>query len=103
MINPIVDWTDEDVWEFLHHYGCESNPLYGEGLRRIGCIGCPMSNYRQRIWGLERWPTYKRAYIHAFDKMLKARLESGKENQENWKDGEAVYRWWIGEDLRKER
>ncbi len=28
MINPIVDWTDSEVWEFLHHYGCESNPLY---------------------------------------------------------------------------
>jgi phosphoadenosine phosphosulfate reductase len=28
MINPIVDWEDSDVWEFLRHYGCKSNPLY---------------------------------------------------------------------------
>ena len=28
MINPIIDWTDSDVWEFLKHYGCKSNPLY---------------------------------------------------------------------------
>lgn len=31
MVNPIVDWTTQDVWEFLHYYGCESNPLYQEG------------------------------------------------------------------------
>lgn len=36
MINPIVDWTEDDVWEFLHYYGCQSNPLYQCGQRRIG-------------------------------------------------------------------
>ena len=38
MVNPIADWTDEDVWEFLNHYGCKSNPLYECGFKRIGCI-----------------------------------------------------------------
>ena len=38
MVNPIVDWTDEDVWAFLSHYGCKSNPLYECGFKRIGCI-----------------------------------------------------------------
>ena len=42
LINPIVDWSDRDVWEFLGHYGCKSNPLYECGFKRIGCIGCPM-------------------------------------------------------------
>lgn len=42
MVNPIVDWTDDDVWEFLHHYGYSANPLYQCGKKRIGCIGCPM-------------------------------------------------------------
>lgn len=28
MINPILDWTDSDVWEFLKYYGCSANPLY---------------------------------------------------------------------------
>ena len=31
MLQPIIDWTTEDVWDFLHHYGCESNPLYRGG------------------------------------------------------------------------
>jgi phosphoadenosine phosphosulfate reductase len=47
-LNPIVEWYDDDVWEFLRHYGCESNPLYGCGYKRIGCIGCPMSSSVER-------------------------------------------------------
>lgn len=38
MVNPIVDWSDYDVWAFLHYYGCKSNPLYECGFNRIGCI-----------------------------------------------------------------
>ncbi len=45
IVNPIVDWTDEDVWEFLRHNGCRSNPLYECGFKRIGCIGCPFLYY----------------------------------------------------------
>lgn len=44
LLNPIVDWTDEEVWEFLNEvvhapHCC----LYDEGYTRIGCIGCPMA------------------------------------------------------------
>lgn len=35
MINPIVDWSRRDVWDFLHHYGCNSNPLYERGFCRV--------------------------------------------------------------------
>ena len=93
LVNPIVDWTDEDVWEFLHHYGCRSNPLYECGLKRIGCIGCPMASKRQRETEFEQYPTYKRAYIRAFDKMIKKRIEDGKDV--TWTSGQEVFDWWI--------
>ena len=70
MVNPIVDWTDEDVWEFLSHYGCKSNPLYECGFKRIGCIGCPMAGKQLRLEEFRRYPGYRKAYIRAFDKML---------------------------------
>ena len=94
MINPIVDWTDSEVWEFLNHYGCKSNPLYQCGHNRIGCIGCPMSTYRQQILDFERYPVYKQIYIHAFDRMI------NQHNFEtyNWKTGEDVFNWWLGID-----
>lgn len=97
MINPIVDWTESDVWEFLHHYGCESNPLYKCGFKRIGCIGCPMAS-KSRKFEFARYPKYKSAYIRAFDKMLKARKEAGLESNGCWESGEMVFKWWMEED-----
>lgn len=56
MVNPIVDWTDQDVLEFLAHYDVELNPLYQAkkvdncyrlcGESRIGCLCCPLSGGR---------------------------------------------------------
>lgn len=71
-INPIVDWEDEDVWEFLNDVAkvphCE---LYDEGRTRLGCIGCPLQGRDGMLQDFERWPQYKELYIKAFDQMIK--------------------------------
>lgn len=98
LINPIVDWTDEDVWEFLHYYGCRGNPLYQCGEKRIGCIGCPLQGSRGMKKDFQKYPKYRAAYVRAFDKMIKAREEAGLPNDAAWADGEHVMRWWVGDD-----
>lgn len=98
MVNPIVDWTDKDVWEFLHHYGCASNPLYQCGEKRIGCIGCPLQNFRGMKKDFANYPKYRAAYVRAFDKMVEARKKAGLETNNEWADGEHVMRWWVGDD-----
>lgn len=98
MVNPIVDWTDKDVWEFLHHYGCQSNPLYQCGEKRIGCIGCPLQGFAGQKEDFKKWPGYRKLYVYAFDKMLKARQEDGLTTTNWWPDGEHVMRWWVGDD-----
>lgn len=69
VLNPIIDWVDSDVWEFLQHYGCPSNPLYQEGFTRIGCIGCPNAD-KQRETHWERWPRYKDNYLRAAQRYI---------------------------------
>ncbi len=98
MVNPIVDWEDEDVWEFLKYYGCKSNPLYQCGEKRIGCIGCPLQNFHGMKADFEKYPKYRTAYVRAFDRMLKARKEAGLRNDISWSDGEHVMRWWVGDN-----
>lgn len=78
MVNPIIDWEESDVWEFLHHYGCASNPLYQDGFKRVGCVGCPMSRSSGMKRNFIRWPKYRQLYVHAFDRMIQKRIEDGK-------------------------
>lgn len=101
MINPIVDWTDSEVWEFLRHYGCESNPLYQCGRKRVGCIGCPMKGGKRMKSEFARYPKYRLNYVRAFDRMLETRNKKGLDNHSFWKDGESVMRWWVGDDPRQ--
>lgn len=94
MLNPIVDWSDSDVWQFLRHYGCESNPLYQCGEKRVGCIGCPLSQQHNMRADFAHYPKYKANYIRAFDRMLKTNTDVPY----TWKNGKDVYNWWVGID-----
>ena len=70
MVNPIVDWTDEDVWDFLSSNNISHCCLYDEGFKRLGCIGCPLSGKKNMERDFERWPKYKEMYIRAFQRMI---------------------------------
>jgi len=90
--NPIIDWTDEMVWEFHKIYNLSYNPLYDQGYKRIGCIGCPMSN--RRIKDLEEMPKYKEAYRRAGKKYYEKKREQFAEKY-GWETFEDYWDWWI--------
>lgn len=48
LINPIMDWSEKDVWDFIKLYNLEYCKLYDEGFKRIGCLFCPMATKRER-------------------------------------------------------
>ena len=72
MVNPIVDWTDEEVWEYIHKYNLPYCELYDQGYNRIGCIGCPLAGAEKMKKDFARYPKYRDNYIRAFDRMIKA-------------------------------
>ena len=53
---PIIDWTTEDVWEYLAHLGKPHCPLYDEGWERIGCVCCPLASPAKMQREAKRWP-----------------------------------------------
>ena len=91
--NPIIDWTDADVWDYILSERIPVNPLYQCGYSRVGCIGCPMAGLKIRRKEFADYPKYRDAYIRAFDQMIKVLDGKGKET--NWHTGVDVYHWWM--------
>lgn len=92
VVNPIIDWKDKDIWEYIESEHVCTNCLYQMGYERVGCIGCPMAS-KKRYKEFADFPKYKQMYIHAFEKMLEVRKAKGKDTV--WKTGEEVFLWWM--------
>ena len=93
VVNPIIDWTDQNIWQFIGEKNIQVCELYQCGYNRLGCLGCPLASKKQREKEMYDFPKYKQAYIRAFDRMIEERKRRGKDVK--WSCGEEVYLWWM--------
>lgn len=75
-LKPIVDWSDNDVWNYIHKYDLPINPLYSEGFKRVGCMICPKASFERNYEMLMRYPKL-------VDCTINARIRGGR-NDVNW-------------------
>lgn len=89
MVCPILHWSTQQVWGYIHKYNLPYCSLYDEGFSRIGCVMCPCSGPTGMKKDALRWPkiadAYRRACVKSFDKII----------NDSWKDGNDMYEWWI--------
>ena len=102
LINPIIDWTDAEVWEFIHEYKVPYCELYDQGFKRLGCIGCPMGTVKQRQMEFERYPKYKNLYLLAFQKMIENRGGATLNRSDIPQTAEQVMQGYMTEKYRVE-
>ncbi|MGQ9587051.1 MAG: phosphoadenosine phosphosulfate reductase domain-containing protein [Thermoplasmata archaeon] len=66
--SPIQKWTALHVWIYLMSRGAKPNPLYEQGLERIGCFMCPATDLaelrivRKLSSEYKRWQEFLNAY-----------------------------------------
>jgi phosphoadenosine phosphosulfate reductase len=66
--NPLVDWTEEDVWAYIRARDVPYNALHDQGYRSIGCAPCtravePGEDVRAGRWWWEN-PEHKECGLH---------------------------------------
>ncbi len=54
-INPILQFTELDVWKYLAMYNIPVNPLYREGYRSLGCAPCTIIVDENDLERAGRW------------------------------------------------
>ena len=88
IVNPLAYWNEQEIWDYIKENKIEYNPLYDEGFKRVGCIGCPMAG-RHRAEEFKRWPKYEQMY-----KNIAKKIESILKNP--FPDGD-LFKWWISQ------
>jgi phosphoadenosine phosphosulfate reductase len=92
-LNPIIDWTSEDVWRFIREYDMPYCSLYDEGQKRVGCVLCPMiSNQASVAYQVNRWPIITRLWEQA----VKATWKTGNDKWK-FKSPDDYWNWWLWE------
>ena len=92
LINPIIDWSDTDVWSFITSEGIPYCSLYDEGWRRLGCVLCPFTRRVERE--ITRWPGIAAAWRESFRRYFATR----EDLQEKWSSADAFFDRWLERD-----
>lgn len=86
-IHPILDWTEENVWQFIYDRGLPTNPMYA-CVGRVGCMYCPFSTSHQLSFYECVYPKYHRRLMLALERFLTHKTIDGLDTPEKY------YAWW---------
>lgn len=72
-LNPLADWSDEEVWAYIAAHDVPYHPLYDQGYRSIGCAPCtraslPGEDPRAARWWWEQDGQPKECGLHWRDR-----------------------------------
>lgn len=67
-INPLIDWTEKDIWDYIHAHNIPYNILHDQGFPSIGCQPCTRAiqagdDLRSGRWWWEM-PEHKECGLH---------------------------------------
>jgi phosphoadenosine phosphosulfate reductase len=80
-INPLADWSEQEVWAYLHIHGVPYNALHDQHFPSIGCAPCtravqPGEDVRAGRWWWET-PETKECGLHVVDGKLVRKVGLG--------------------------
>lgn len=90
ILNPILDWSQSDVWQFIKYYELPVNPVYQMGCSRVGCVLCPLSSIESKRFEIKTWPKLADRWFRVFVRDRHAFVKkSGRDRWGSLSDTEA--------------
>lgn len=94
-VNPIIDWSTDEVWTYIKERGLSYCELYDEGFKRLGCCMCPMSGSEGMKRDAMRWPQIAYRWRKILNEMYNYQTAVRGKDYKNWESGDCIYQWWI--------
>lgn len=91
-LNPIVDWSNEDVWAYIRGRGLPYCALYDQGFKRLGCVLCPQGSRAQRLADIQRWPKIAGAWRRAADRYWAQSVAAQRIGT-----ADQFWAWWLSD------
>ena len=87
ILNPILHWTEKDVWQYIKENKLPINPCYKES-KRVGCVFCPFAKEKEILMFCRRYPKMKEKLLKSIQKYL-------DKKERHFSDAGDYFRWWI--------
>lgn len=97
-IYPLLDWTDQDVVDFIVEREIKVHDLYYredgtiDPRRRLGCMCCPLASIKKRREQFKMYPNMVKVYIRAGQKYRETHPGVNRV-----KAHESIYSWFVRE------
>lgn len=88
MVRPLLHWTEQDIWHYIHLNNLPINPVYNR-FKRLGCMFCPYSSTREMKYWAMRYPKFKQQLIRHLQIYLNKQVGGV------FIDAADCFEWWI--------
>ena len=97
---PILEWTNQDVEEFIKERNIKCHPLYYrrgqfDVTQRLGCMGCPLASRKKRIQEFMENPKLLKAWIRAGQKRYTSEKYQNGKAKHKFKDAFEVMGYML--------
>jgi phosphoadenosine phosphosulfate reductase len=102
-LRPILYFSEAEVWRYIKKYGLPYPKLYDEGLKRCGCMLCPLAQLKPNMFWLKRYPNMLSSFNrNVFAGMQLDRIwNKGKDSEEDLSnDPYRFLLYWLSSSFR---
>lgn len=87
---PILDWTEQDIWNYIELNNIPINPCYDDS-GRVGCMFCPFQSTIRLHYMSKKYPKHFKLLLNAIEKAM----EQGYMREFKNISPKDVFNWWA--------